>query len=106
MTDDRKDTEDRTWTEEIEVSSDRLMDKIKELANEASVRRVRIKEPDGDIAVDLPLTVGALAGGALVLAAPMLALIGALVAFFTKVKLEVVRDATEEAQEPETTEVD
>lgn len=97
MTDNTdKDTERRTWTEEIEISADKLMDKIKELANEASVRRVRIKEPDGEIAVDLPLTVGALAGGALVLAAPMLALVGALAAFFTKVKLEIVHEKTED----------
>ncbi|HCQ67542.1 MAG TPA: hypothetical protein DIU07_21450, partial [Rhodobacteraceae bacterium] len=81
-----------TFTEEVEVSSDKLMDKIKGLANEASVRRVRIKEPDGDIAVDIPLTVGALAGGAAVLAAPALALIGVAIAFFSKVTLEVVRE--------------
>ena len=90
--DDTTQTEKPTFTEEVEVSSDKLMDKIKALANEASVRRVRIKEPDGDIAVDIPLTVGALAGGAAVLAAPALALIGVAIAFFSKVTLEVVRE--------------
>lgn len=89
-------TEKNTFTEELEVSSDKLMDKIKALANEAAVRRVRIKEPDGDIAVDIPLTVGALAGGAAVLAAPALALIGAAIAFFSKVTLEIVREAEPE----------
>jgi len=90
-----------TFTEDVEVSSDKLMDKIKGLANEASVRRVRIKEPDGDIAVDIPLTVGALAGGAAVLAAPALALIGVAIAFFSKVTLEVVREV--ETEEPKKT---
>ncbi|NIU07842.1 DUF4342 domain-containing protein [candidate division KSB1 bacterium] len=88
---------DRTWIEEIEVSGERLKEKIESLAAEASVRRVRIKEPDGDIAVDIPLTVGAVAGGAIVLAAPILALIGAVAAFFAKVKVEIVRE--EEIQE-------
>lgn len=88
-----------TFTEELEVSSDKLMDKVKALANEASVRRVRIKEPDGDIAVDIPLTVGALAGGAAVLAAPALALIGVAIAFFSKVTLEVVREVAPETGE-------
>lgn len=88
-----------TFTEEVEVSSDKLMDKIKGLANEAAVRRVRIKEPDGDIAVDIPLTVGALAGGAAVLAAPALALIGVAIAFFSKVTLEVVREVDPDADE-------
>lgn len=93
--------EDRTFTEEVEVSSDKLMDKVKNLANEASVRRVRIKEPDGDIAVDIPLTVGALAGGAAVLAAPTLALIGVVIAFFSKVTLEIVREADAKAEPKE-----
>lgn len=83
--------EERTWIEEIEVSSEKLKEKVEKLAAEAAVRRIRIKEPDGDIAVDIPLTVGAVAGGAIVLAAPVLALIGALVGFFAKVKVEVVR---------------
>ncbi|NDV02460.1 DUF4342 domain-containing protein [Pseudoroseicyclus tamaricis] len=82
-------------TEEVEVSSDNLMDKVKAWAKDASVKRVRIKEPDGDIAVDLPLTVGALAGGALVLAAPALAIVGAIAGAFAKVTVEVVRDPNE-----------
>jgi len=90
----------KTWKEEIEVSSDKLMDKVKELAAEASVRRIRIKEPDGDIAVDIPLTIGAVAGGAVILAAPILAIVGALVAFFAKVKIEIVREEVED-KDPE-----
>ena len=91
--------EGRSWVEEIEVSGDKLKEKVEGLAAEASVRRIRIKEPDGDIAVDIPLTVGAVAGGAIALAAPILALIGVIAAFFAKVKVEVVR---EEADKKET----
>ena len=87
----KKDNE-RTWIEEIEVSGEKLKEKVEGLAAEAAVRRIRIKEPDGDIAVDIPLTVGAVAGGAIVLAAPVLALIGVVAAFFTDVKVEVVRE--------------
>jgi hypothetical protein len=87
-----KKEDEKTWVEEIEVSSEKLKSKIESLASEASVRRIRIKEPDGDIAVDIPLTIGAVAGGAIVLAAPILALIGAVAAFFAKVKIEVVRE--------------
>ena len=96
MQDEQTKTEDgkRTWVEEIEVSTEKLKEKIESLAAEASVRRVRIKEPDGDIAVDLPLTIGAVAGGAIALAAPMLALIGAVAAFFAEVKIEIVREET------------
>ncbi|CUH64007.1 hypothetical protein TG4357_01013 [Thalassovita gelatinovora] len=90
MTEDSKDN--KTWKEEIEISSDALIGKIKDLAAEAQVRRVRIIEPDGDVAVDIPLSVGAIAGGVVVLAAPVLAIIGAIAAFATKVKIEIVRE--------------
>lgn len=93
--------EERTWIEEIEVSGEKLKDKVESLAAEAAVRRIRIKEPDGDIAVDIPLTIGAVAGGAIVLAAPILALIGAVAAFFAKVKVEIVREEVPEKESEE-----
>ena len=89
----------KTVTEEVEVSADKLMDKVKEWAAEASVRRIRVKEPDGDIAVDIPLTYGAVGAGALVIAAPVLAIIGAVIAFFSKVKVEIVREVEDEAKD-------
>ena len=82
----------RSWTEEIEVAGADLVDRVKKLAAEGQVRRIRITEPDGDLVLEIPLTIGAVAGGALVLAAPLLAAIGALAAFVTKVKIEVTRD--------------
>lgn len=89
-------TEDKSWVEEIEIAGEQLVEKIKELAQEGQVRRLRILEPDGDIAVDIPLTVGAIAGGAMVLAAPILAIVGAIAAFAAKVKIEIVREEDEE----------
>jgi len=51
-----------------------------------------VKDKDGDIAVDIPLTIGAVTGGAVVLAAPTLAVLGVLAAFAARVKVEVIRD--------------
>ena len=85
----------RSWTEEIEVAGDQLVARVKELAADAQVKRIRITEPDGDLVLEVPLTIGAIAGGAVVLAAPLLAVIGALAAFVTKVRIEVVRDEEE-----------
>jgi len=82
----------RTWTEEIEVAGDQLVALVKRLAAEGQVSRVRLIEPDGDIVLEMPLTIGAIAGGAVVLAAPMLAILGAIAAFVAKVKLEIVRN--------------
>lgn len=81
----------RTWSEEIEVAGEELVANVKRLAAEGRVKRIRLVEPDGDIILEMPLTIGAIAGGAVVLAAPLLAVIGALAAFVTKVKLEVIR---------------
>lgn len=87
----------RTWIQEVEVTGDNLVKKVKELAAESHVKRIRVIEPDGDIALDIPLTYGAIAGGAFVIAAPVLAVIGALAAFVTKVKIEIVRDDDKKA---------
>ena len=88
--------EKRTWAEEIEVAGERLVEKVKELAEEGNIRRLRVIEPDGDVAVDIPLTVGAIAGGAVVLAAPVLAILGAVAVFATKVRIEVTRGEDED----------
>ena len=88
-------TENET-KEEIEVSGDKLIEKVKALAAEGHVRRLRIMEPDGDVAVDVPLAVGAIAGGAVVLAAPVLAVIGTLAALLSHVKVEIVREPKEQ----------
>jgi hypothetical protein len=82
-------------TEKIEVSGDRLIEKVKAIAREGKARRLRVKEPDGDIAVDVPLAVGAIAGGAVVLAAPVLAVIGAIAALASHVTIEIITEADE-----------
>ena len=89
----------RTWIEEIEVAGEELVARIKQLAADNKVKRVRIVEPDGDIALEIPLTYGAIAGGAVVLAAPVLAILGALAAFVAKVKIEVVHEEEVDAAE-------
>jgi len=94
-------TKPRSWTEEIEVSSENLVAKIKQLAADVQVKRVRLIEPDGDIVLDIPLSFGAIAGGAVVLAAPLLAILGALTVFVAKVKLVIVReDDKHDKQDP------
>ncbi|MEM6386375.1 MAG: DUF4342 domain-containing protein [Pseudomonadota bacterium] len=82
----------RSWVEEIEVAGEELVARIKQLAADNKVKRVRIVEPDGDIALEIPLTYGVIGGGAFVLAAPVVAMLGALAAFVVKVRIEVVHE--------------
>ena len=102
MTDTTKSQEKtKEKVEEIEVSGEKLLEKVKGLAAEGRVRSLRVIEPDGDVAIDVPLAVGAIAGGAVVLAAPVLAALGALAALVSHVKITVVReeDETEKSTE-------
>ena len=80
-----------TWTEQIQVRGDELVACVKRLAAEGQVKRIRVIEPDGDIMLEMPLTIGAIAGGAVILAAPLVAVLGALAALVAEVKVEVVR---------------
>lgn len=82
---------DGTWTEEIVVAGGELIAQIKKLAAEGNVRRLIIKKPTGEVMLEIPLTAGVVAGGAVLLIAPVLAALGALAALIAEVKLEVVR---------------
>jgi hypothetical protein len=98
-TEERPREDKRSWVEEIEVAGEKLVEQVKKLAEEGSVRRIKVKDRDGDIAVDIPLTVGAIAGGAVVIAAPVLAVLGALTAFAVKLDVEIVREEEEESED-------
>jgi hypothetical protein len=77
--------------EKIQVSGSQLVDKIKELAREGNVRRVRIIHKDKTL-IDIPLTVGASVAAATVLLLPVLAAIGAIAAVVTDCTLEIERE--------------
>ena len=82
----------RTWTEEFEVAGTELIGRIKALVGEGNVRQLKIKAPGGEVFFKTPLTVGVLAGGAVALAAPWLAILGAIAALVARVRVEIVRE--------------
>jgi len=73
-------TEFQSRSEEFQFSGDSLLSKIKEIVRAGNVRRVLIKNEEGRVIVDIPLTVGVV--GALL--APQLAAIGAIAALVMK----------------------
>jgi hypothetical protein len=73
--------------EEIQVLGTQLVAKVKELVHEGNVQRVIIKNEEGHVLVEIPVTF-ALIGG---LAAPVLAAVGAIAAMVTKCTLVVER---------------
>jgi hypothetical protein len=63
-------------TEEFRVNGEELISKIKQLIHEGNIRRIIIKDKDGKILIEFPLTLGVVG---LVLA-PTLAAVGAIAA--------------------------
>ncbi|WP_421761087.1 DUF4342 domain-containing protein [Devosia sp.] len=82
-----------TFTEEIEVTGHQLMDEINKIIAQGNVRKLQIRSEAGDVYLTVPLTAGVVAGGVVAIAAPWLAVIAAVAGLFTKVKLEVLREA-------------
>ena len=78
-----------THTESMEVKGDDLVGRIKEIVHEGNVRRIIIKNDEGEKLIELPVTVGVIG----TLLAPPLAAVGAVAALVAKCTIEVERDS-------------
>lgn len=85
----------RTISEELEVAGNQLVGRVEELVKEGNVRRLIIRTPDDNTIMEMPLTIGAVAGGVLAFAFPWLAALGALGALVARVKIEIVREVAD-----------
>ena len=81
-----------TFFEEIKVMGHDLADKVKSLIHEGNVRRIIIKNEQGQTFVEIPVTVAAI--GAVF--APVLAAVGAIAAMAAKFTIVVERTAPKE----------
>lgn len=90
-----------TWKEEIVLAGNQLVDKIKELMEEGSVRRLIIRKPDGESLLEIPLNPVKAASEAVSMIQPLMAGIGAMAALITQVKIEVVREGSQEESKTE-----
>jgi len=79
------------WTDEMLVTGNELVDRIKKLVADGNVRRLIIRKPDGESLLEIPLTAGVAVGGTVTILAPVLAAIGALAALLAEFKVEIVR---------------
>ena len=75
-------------SEKFTVSGGELVDKVKQLIHEGSIRRIRIIH-EGTVVLEIPLSIGAPAAAITILAAPILAAIGAFAALATECTIEV-----------------
>ena len=80
-------SEESVRTEEFRVSGDDLLARVKELVREGNIRRVTIKDAEGNTRFDIPLTFAV--AGALV--KPKLAVLAAIAAVLTHGTIVVER---------------
>jgi hypothetical protein len=84
--------------EEFKVKGEEIVEKVKQLIHEGNVRKLIIKDEDGKVYLEIPVTFGVI--GALV--APMLAAVGAVAAMVANLKIEVVRNEDPPKEDPST----
>lgn len=75
-------------TEEFKVEGEKLLSKIKEILHEGNIRRVIIKDKEGKVIMEVPMTIGIVG----VLIAPQLAAIGAIAALLTEATVVVEKE--------------
>jgi hypothetical protein len=83
------------FKEEFKVKSEEIIEKVKELIHEGNVRRLIIKDEDGKVYLEIPVTFGVI--GAIF--APVLAAVGAVAAMVANLKIEVIREEDPEKGE-------
>ncbi len=78
-------SDEKFRTEEFRVNGEELLGKIKSLVHEGNIRRIIIKNKEGNVLLELPMTLGVV--GALL--APSLAAVGAVAALLTEATVVV-----------------
>ena len=77
----------RVTSEEYSVSSNNLIERVKELLREGNVTRIIVKNEKGDVLLEIPATVGVIG----IVLVPWLAALGAIAALATKCRIVVER---------------
>ena len=79
---------------EFKVNGKDLLNKIEELIKEGNIRRIIIKDANGKTFIEIPLTFGVIG----VLAAPVVAAVGALAGVVTNCTIEIVKQEEEKEE--------
>ncbi len=100
--DEDETAEEGTWTEEVQMAGSQVFDFIKNLYTETTIRRIIVKNNDGDVLLNIPVILGVFG-----IYPPVLAImvVGLGIALLTQCTVVIERVASkEEAAEAEATE--
>jgi hypothetical protein len=70
--------EEKVSVEEFTISGNDLVAKVKELVHEGNIRRIIIKNEEGRVLIEIPLTVGVVGGVLSAALFPVIAAVGAI----------------------------
>jgi hypothetical protein len=80
--------------EEIKVKGEELLKKVKEIVHQGNIRKIIIKNMEGKIMLEIPLTIGVVGAAFL----PVLAAVGALAALAMDFKIEIIKREEDEVK--------
>lgn len=83
--------QDKISVEELKINGDDLVAKVKELIHEGNIRRIILKNEEGRILIEVPLTVGVVGGVIGAALFPVIAAVGAIGALVTHMTLIIER---------------
>lgn len=72
---------------EYKINGKDLLSKVEELIKEGNIRRIIIKNAEGKVYIEIPLTIGVIG----MLAAPVVAAIGAIAGLVSNFTIEIMR---------------
>ncbi|MEG4939928.1 DUF4342 domain-containing protein [Microcoleus sp. F4-D5] len=84
-------TQQKVSVEELKINGDDLVAKVKELIHEGHIRRIIIKNEEGRILVEVPLTVGVVGGVIGAALFPVIAAVGAIGALVAHLTIIIER---------------
>jgi hypothetical protein len=82
---------EKIWQEEIKTTGEKLVSTVKELVHEGNIRRLTIRNEEGNTLIEIPLTLGVVG----VLLVPVLAAVGAIAALVADCTIVVEKVAKE-----------
>lgn len=86
-------TNTRTIFEDIRVTGAELIDRVREIIREGNVKRISVRNTNGDVLVDVPVSVGVAGLGATFLAmGPLITALGFFALFINDYSIYVERE--------------
>ncbi|WP_404786241.1 DUF4342 domain-containing protein [Altericista sp. CCNU0014] len=86
-------TEEKVTVEEFTISGNDLAVKVKELVHEGNIRRIIIKNEEGRVLIEIPLTVGVVGGVLGAAFFPVVAAVGAIGALVAHLTIVIEKRA-------------